>query len=151
MDSTKILIVEDVNIVATDLQQRLEKLGYKIIGIVNNGKDAIKIIEETKPDIILMDIILKGDLDGIETVQIINKLHDIPHIYLTAYYDDKTLEKASKTQPYGYITKPFEDIGLYTAIQLALYKYQRIQQLENSSKIVKYMKIISNKIIKPRE
>jgi len=140
--------VEDVNIVASDLKQRLEKLGYKIVDIVDNGKDAIKVTEETKPDIILMDIILKGDLDGIETIQIINELHDIPHIYLTAYYDDKILERASKTQPYGYITKPFEDIGLYTAIQLALYKHQKLQRLENSSKIIKYIKTISKKIIK---
>ncbi len=148
--NTKILIVEDVIIVATDLQQRLEKLGYNIVGIVNNGNDAIKITEETKPDLILMDIILKGDLDGIETVQIINELHNIPHIYLTFYYDDKTLERASKTQPFGYITKPFDDIGLYTAIQLALLKQKNVQQLKNSLKLLKYIKIITKKIIRPR-
>jgi CheY-like chemotaxis protein len=148
--NTKILIVEDVIIIATDLQQRLEKLGYNIVGIVNNGNDAIKITEETKPDLILMDIILKGDLDGIETVQIINELHNIPHIYLTSYYDDKTLERASKTQPFGYITKPFDDIGLYTAIQLALLKQKNVQQLKNSLKLLKYIKIITKKIIRPR-
>jgi two-component system, response regulator PdtaR len=154
--NTKILIVEDIIIVATDLKKRLNKLGYNIVGIADNGRATLKIIEETNPDLILMDIILKGDLDGIETVKIINELHDIPHIYLTAHYDDNTLQRASKTQPYGYITKPFDDIGLHTSIQLALYKHHNMQELKafqklkNGSKIVRYIKILTEKIIKPK-
>ncbi len=153
---TSILIVEDVNMVAIDLKLRLNKLGYNIVVIANNERDALKITEETTPDLILMDIILKGDLDGIETMQIINELHNIPHIYLTAYYDDKTLERASKTQPYGYITKPYDDIGLYTTIQLALYKHKNMQRfksfsyLSSGTKIGRYVKRITGKLIRSK-
>ena len=146
MNNTKILIVEDESIVAKDLKQRLENMGYFVLGIVSNGKDAISKSNEMQPNIILMDIILKGDLDGIKTAQIIRKLHDIPFIYLTAYYDNEILERASMTNPYGYITKPFDDIGLYTSIQMALYKFEREKKLKNSSKLLKFIKRTIKKI-----
>jgi two-component system, response regulator PdtaR len=153
MLNSKILIVEDEIILANDIKQRLEKLGYIISGIVGNGKDAIKKTEESDPDLILMDVVLKGDMDGIETAQQILDLYNTPVIYLTSYYDDEILERASKTQPYGYITKPFEDIGLHTAIQMALYKHQNEQQMKegakfkNSPKIMKFIKKIKTEKI----
>jgi CheY-like chemotaxis protein len=124
MLNSKILIVEDEGIVARDIKNRLETMGYDVVGISGNGKDAINITVEQTPDLILMDIMLTGDLDGIETAKQIHDEYNIPFIYLTAYYDDEILERASGTQPSGYITKPFNDVGLHAAIQLALYKEQ---------------------------
>lgn len=112
--------MEDDNLIAKDLEQLLEKLGYKIICVVNNGKDAIKIAEEKIPDLIIMDIVLKGELDGIQTAQIIKDRYNIPFIYLTAYYDNEIVELAQKTKPAAYLTKPYEEKGLQTAIQLAI-------------------------------
>jgi CheY-like chemotaxis protein len=123
MVSSKIFIVEDQIILANDLKLQLENLGYMVVGIAGNGKKAIKKIGEIQPDLILMDIVIRGDMDGIETAQKIRDLYNIPFIYLTAYFDDEILERASKTQPYGYITKPYNEIGLKTAIKLALYKH----------------------------
>jgi CheY-like chemotaxis protein len=118
--NSKILIVEDDNLIAKDLEELLKGLDYNTLGIVSNGKDAIKITEEKKPDLILMDIVLKGELDGIQTAQIIKENYNTPFIYLTAYYDKEVLKIAQKTQPAAYITKPYEEKELQTAIQLAI-------------------------------
>ena len=125
MLNSKILIVENERIVADDIKQRLEDLGYEVIGISGNSEDALKKTGEIKPDIILMDIILTGEVDGIETAQQISEIYSIPFIYLTAYYDDEILKRASLTQPAGYITKPFNTVGLHAAIQMALYKQKK--------------------------
>ena len=130
--NSKIFIVEDQIILANDLKLQLEKLGYMVVGIAGNGKDAIKKIGKIKPDLILMDIEIKGDIDGIETAQKIRDLYNIPFIYLTACFDDEILERTSITQPYGYITKPYNEIGLKTAIKLALYKHH-LEQKNNKS------------------
>ncbi|WP_081882561.1 response regulator [Methanobacterium sp. SMA-27] len=107
-----------------DLKARLEDLGYNILGIVTKGEEALKIIEETKPDLILMDIIIKGELDGIKAAQIIKDNCKIPFIYLTAHYDNKTLERAQKTQPSAYLKKPYNDTEIQNAIELALIDHQ---------------------------
>ncbi len=148
--NSKIFIVEDEIILANDLKNQLEKMGYVVVCIAGNGKDAIKKTGETKPDLILMDITLKGELDGIDTAQKIHDLYDIPFIYLTAYYDDKTLERASITQPYGYLTKPYNEIELNTAIKLALYKHQNEQTLKNNSKLTNFINKTLQKINKPK-
>ncbi len=135
---TKIFIVEDEIILANNLKQQLEKLGYVVVGISGDGKDAIKRSGEINPDLILMDIVLKGELDGIEAAQEIREIYDIPFIYLTSYYDDKILERAKNTYPYGYITKPYADVGLHAAIQIALHKHQ------NDKKIRKQLQTIQN-------
>lgn len=135
---SKILIVEDEFITAADLKQRLEKLGYNILGIADNGEDAIKKTRETHPDMVLIDIILKGEMDGIETAQQIRDLYDIPFIYLTAYFDDTTLERAKKTEPYGYILKPFEETRIQSTIEMAVYNHQKEQKLINTAKILKF-------------
>ncbi len=128
MLNSKILIVENERLIAGDIKKQLEDLGYDVIGISGNSEDALKKTGEKKPDLILMDIILTGDVDGIETAQQINEIYSVPVIYLTAYYDDEILERASSTQPAGYITKPFNSVGLHAAIQMALFKQKKLTE-----------------------
>ena len=109
MSKTNILVVEDESIVAKDIQHSLKKLGYTVVGICSNGEDAIKTAEELKPDLVLMDIMLKGDMSGIEAASYIREKFNIPIIYLTAYADESTLSKAKVSEPYGYIIKPFKE------------------------------------------
>jgi len=120
MVDSKILIVEDELIVATDLKQQLEDMGHEIVGIEGDGKGAIKKTVETEPDLILMDITLKGELDGIETAQQIQEDYDIPLIYLSGRYDNTTLERARTTEPSGYIIKPFIDKGIKKALEMVI-------------------------------
>jgi CheY-like chemotaxis protein len=119
MLNLKILIVEDEIIVAEDLKKRLENLGYNIVGIAAKGRDALKITGETNPDLILMDIMLKGELDGIDTAQTIRNVYNIPFIYLTGSTDNTIRERAETTKPLGYIIKPFDDIGIQNSIEIA--------------------------------
>ncbi len=128
MLNSKILIVENERIVANDLKQQLEDLGYEVIGISGTGEDALKKTREKSPDLILMDIIITGDVDGIETAKQIKEQYSIPFIYLTAYYDDEILERASLTQPAGYIIKPFNNVGIHAAIQMALYQQKKLKE-----------------------
>ncbi|MGB9202013.1 response regulator [Methanobacterium sp.] len=120
--SSKILIVEDEIIIAIDLKIRLEDLGYYVPGIAINGRDAIKKTGEKNPDIILMDILLNGDKDGIEVAQQIRNQYNIPIIYLTGSPNDSMIERAEITEPYGYINKPFDNTEIETAIKLAISK-----------------------------
>jgi DNA-binding LytR/AlgR family response regulator len=130
MSKINILITEDESIVAKDIQMSLKKLGYNVIGICNNGEDAIRTAEEHRPDIVLMDIMLKGDMSGIEAADQIRKRLNIPIIFLTAYADESTLSKAKITEPYGYIIKPFKEIDLRTTIEMALYKHQKEDEVK---------------------
>jgi CheY-like chemotaxis protein len=124
MNEPKILVVEDENIVALDIKNRLKKLGYSVPSIASTGEEAIRKAEITSADLVLMDIMLKGDVDGIEAAERIRELYDIPVIYLTAYADEKILERAKLTQPYGYISKPFKEKDLRTNIEMALHKHK---------------------------
>ena len=129
MSKNNILVVEDESIVSKDIQQSLKKLGYNIVGAASTGEKAIEIANETKPDLVLMDIMLKGDMSGIETAEKIKETLSIPVIYLTAYADENTLAKAKVTEPYGYIIKPFKEIDLHTSIEMALYKHGKEQEI----------------------
>ena len=120
----KILVVEDEHIVALDIRNRLKGLGYAVPAIAHSGKQAIEKTEEHGPDLVLMDIMLKGDMDGIDTANYIHENIGIPVIYLTAYADQSTFERAKITEPYGYILKPFDERELYTSIEMALYKHE---------------------------
>ena len=124
MGQENILIVEDERIIAIDLQGRLTRFGYPKPVIATNGIDALKEIEIRKPDIILMDIMLSSGFDGIETANIINKKHNIPIIFLTAYSDEKTLERAKEAEPAAYLLKPFKERELFTTIEMALFKFK---------------------------
>jgi signal transduction histidine kinase len=118
-----ILIVEDESIVALDLKRRLEALGYEVVGMVPSGERAIEQVASMLPDLVLMDIKLKGRMDGVEAAEAIRARFDLPVIFLTAYADTETLARAKHTRPYGYLVKPFEDQDLHTTVEIALYKH----------------------------
>src|SRR5574343_371076 len=130
MEKLNIFIVEDESIVAKDIQNNLIKLGYNVLGIANNGNDAIEQIKNLNPDVVLMDIMIKGDLTGIEVAEQIKKFVNVPVIFLTAYADEGTLSKAKFTDPYGYILKPFKEIDLHSTIEMAVYKHQKDAALQ---------------------
>lgn len=130
MEKLNIFIVEDESIVAKDIQNNLIKLGYNVLGIANNGKDAIEQIKDLNPDVVLMDIMIKGDLTGIEVAEQIKKFVNVPVIFLTAYADESTLSRAKVTEPYGYILKPFKEIDLHSTIEMAVYKHQKDAALQ---------------------
>jgi len=132
MANTRLLVVEDESIVAMDIKHRAEGLGYDVLGIAASGEEAIKKTEENQPDLVLMDIVLKGKMDGIQAAQEIRERFDIPVVYLTAYSDEKTLGRAKLTGPFGYIIKPFEDRELHSAIEVALYKHKMDSKLRES-------------------
>lgn len=132
MKPSNILIVEDELLIAENLAMKLEKLDYNIANIVSSGKNAIKQVEKIIPDLILMDIAIKGDIDGIQTAEKIRLNYDIPIIFLTAYADDKTLERASQTGCYGYILKPFKERELHAAIKMALNKHREQNTIQRS-------------------
>lgn len=132
MIHANILIVEDENIVAKDIETRLKKFGYHVFGPVPTGEEAIKKITEESPDLVLMDIRLKGKMDGVETAQFIHQNFNIPIIYITANADEKTLERAKVTDPFGYIIKPFKEKELKTTIEITLNKYQMERKLKQS-------------------
>jgi len=125
-----ILIVEDELLIAKNLSKKLERLGYQIADIVSSGVDAIQRASEIKPDLILMDIVIKGEIDGIETAARINQELDIPIIYTTAYADDETLQRAENTGSYGYLLKPFKERELHATIKIVLSKHQEAVRLQ---------------------
>lgn len=125
----KILIVEDEGIVALDLQDRLEFLGYQVIGIADNAKSALKMAAKESPDLVLMDIVIKGDRDGIDAARQMNDLFGIPVVFLTAYADEQTLTRAKLSHPYGYIVKPFNTQMLRSNIEMALHRHEVDQAL----------------------
>ncbi len=116
---TRVLIVEDEIVVASEIKLRLEAMGYMVTGIVNNGRDAISAAREHYPDVILMDITLKGKMDGLEATREINREQDIPVIFITAHTDEQTLDSAREASSHGIFTKPFSDDELKAAIQQA--------------------------------
>jgi putative nucleotidyltransferase with HDIG domain len=119
-----IIVVEDEAVVALDIRNRLKRLGYEVAGVCSTGEDAVGMAGALKPDLILMDIMLAGEMDGIEAAGIIKENLGIPVIYLTAYADGQTLARAKVTNPFGYVIKPFEDRELQTTIEMAIYKYE---------------------------
>ncbi len=129
---TSILIVEDDMITATGIQKMVERWDYEVDGIVDTGEKAVSADREHQPDIILMDIRLKGDMDGIEAARRIQEHRSVPVLYLTAYADRTTVERAVDTGPYSYILKPFQERELRAAIEVALYRHQRDEKLRES-------------------
>jgi two-component system, response regulator PdtaR len=117
-----ILLVEDDDILAQIEELRLKKMGYEICGVASSGDEAVSMADKFHPDLIMMDIALPGDLDGIAAAEEIRKTQRIPIIYVTAHSGEDLVERAKKTIPDGYIIKPFRDEDLRVAIELALYK-----------------------------
>jgi len=126
------MLVEDENIIARDISQRLSNLGYDVCALALSADEAIEKAKETYPDLILMDIMLKGVPDGIRVAQELQKDLGVPIIYLTAYEDELTLKRAKETNPYGYILKPFEERELHTAIEIAIYKHRTEKTIQES-------------------
>ncbi|MGV0106016.1 histidine kinase [Nostoc sp. DSM 114160] len=148
MTKAKILVVEDEAIVAKDLQYRLKKFGYTVPAIASSGEEAINIAIEISPDLVLMDIKLKGSIDGIEAAEEIYKRLDIPVIYLTAYADENTLERAKITEPFAYLLKPFKERELQTNIEITLTKHGLEKQLKVNKKwLDALLKSISDGVI----
>jgi DNA-binding LytR/AlgR family response regulator len=133
INPVQILIVEDEMIIAANISLQLSNLGYQITGIIPRGEEVLPHIEQKLPDIILMDINLKGDADGIDIVLLIQKKYKIPIIYLTANADDHTFNKAKQTNPYAFISKPFKKIDLQHAIELTITRIEEEQELEKDS------------------
>lgn len=130
MSKVNVLVVEDETIVSKDIQHSLKKLGYNVVGAATTGENAIELALEKQPDLVLMDIMLKGAMSGIEAAAEIRDKQNIPVIFLTAYADESTLNKAKITEPYGYILKPFKEIDLHTSIEMALYKHKKQTELK---------------------
>jgi len=135
MNNERILIVEDEKIIALDLQRRLERFGYSVVGMASDGMEAVALAKERAPDIILMDIMLAGGMDGIEAAGQIRDRYGVPVIFLTAYTDEKTLERAKEVEPFGYILKPFKERELYTTIDIALYKNSIDRKLRKQERL----------------
>ena len=133
MANARIMIVEDEAIVALDLQHKLKTLGYAVSGVASSGEEAVRKVPQTRPDLVLMDIKLKGDMDGIEAAQRIRDEFNIPVVYLTAYSDENTLQRAKVTEPAGYLLKPFKDREVYATIEMALYKHKMEMELKKSA------------------
>lgn len=131
--TTKILIVEDEMIIAANISLQLTTLGYEITGIIPRGEEALLQIKENKPDIVLLDIQLKGKIDGIETAQMMQKSYNIPIIYLTANADEEHFKRAKTTNPYAFISKPFKKLDLQRAIELTVKRVQTETKQVNPS------------------
>ena len=113
--ASRMLIVEDESIVAQDLRYKLLAWGYQVAGIASSGEEAVRVAAELRPDLVLMDVRLPGRVDGIQAARAIGSRHNIPVIYLTAFSDDETLQRAKDSEPFGYITKPVRDADLRSA------------------------------------
>jgi PAS domain S-box-containing protein len=124
------LIVEDEIVVALDIEERLKNIGYDVSGIVTSGGEAIEKLGRNSVDLVLMDIGLKGDIDGIEAAQRIRDKSSVPVIYLTAYADEETLARAQVTEPFGYLLKPVNDKELHSTVKIALYKNKMEKRLK---------------------
>jgi PAS domain S-box-containing protein len=126
------MVVEDESIVAEDMKAMLEGFGYTVPAVAFSGEEAVRKAFDTRPDLVLMDIVLKGQMSGVEAVERIRSRCNIPVVYVTAYADEKTVRRAKATEPFGYILKPFDARELQTAIEIALYKHQMEKKLYES-------------------
>lgn len=148
LSKERILIVEDSFIVAYHLQTTLESEGYVVLGTQASGEEALHFLEQHRPDLVLMDIMLNGQMDGIETARIVKAKYNLPVIYITALTDKKTIQRAKLTEPYGYLTKPFEDREIFTVIEMALYKHTiELKLKESEEKYFSTVRSISDAVL----
>src|SRR5262245_3384414 len=132
MIRAQIMVVEDESIVAEDMKAMLEGFGYTVPAVAFSGEEAVSKAFDTHLDLVLMDIVLKGQMSGVEAVERIRSRRNFPVVDVTAYADEKTVRRAKATEPYGYILKPFDARELQTAIEIALYKHQMEKKLHES-------------------
>lgn len=150
MDKNNIIVVEDDEITALNLSLSLQKHGYKVLAVCDNAADAKQKIEQYNPDIAIIDISLDESNDGIELAKDVRKNYNIPFIYLTSYSDDEIISQAKLTEPYGYIVKPFDPNSLHATIQMALFKYERENERNNSLDLLKIDKLNLEKLLYAR-
>ena len=134
MSQAQILIVEDEAIIALGLQKKLEQFGHGVAAIASSGEEALAQTIELRPDLVLMDIVIQGHLDGIGAAKRIQEQFDIPVVYLTAYSDQEHLHRAKTTAPFGYLLKPFNDRELEITLEIALYKAQAQQRIQEQQR-----------------
>jgi adenylate cyclase len=144
----KIIIAEDEKIIALDLVNTLERLGYSVPGVGKSADDIFELIEEFDPHLVMMDIMLDGELSGIEATKIISEKYDLPVIFLTALTDEETLEKAKTTDAYGYLLKPFDEKTLHSTIEMAIYKFQVEHELKIKTKELEEEKKRTDSLLK---
>ena len=132
MKGARILVVEDSHFLSTLLLKSLKDLGYIVSGVVSAGEDALKAAEEKKPDLVLMDIVLEGRMDGVEAAGEIKSRFNIPVVYLTSHGDEKILERAKISEPFGYLIKPVKERELHATIEMALYKERMERVLQTA-------------------
>ena len=149
MEKARIFIVEDETLVAKDIEISLENLGFSVSGIVSSGEKAIINVGESRPDLVLMDITLKGEMNGIETASEIKARFNIPAIYLTAHADEEMLQRAKLTEPFGYIIKPFEERDLGRTIDIALYRHKMEMNAKWDSDVNKSLSALYKPLISP--
>ncbi len=142
MNSKKILIVEDELITSENIRACLGEAGYQVTGMYAAAEEAIESIERNKPDLVMMDIKLRGKMDGIEAAEIILERFDLPVIYLTSFADDEVIRRAASTESYGYIIKPFQEAEIISNIEMAVYKHGAAQRLRESER--KFRMLIEN-------
>ncbi len=135
--AVNILLVEDEIIVRKDIEQQLIRLGHKVIAQADTGKKALDLAREAKPDLVLLDIQLKGDMTGIDVAEALRKEMDVPIIYLTANADEATVERAKHTEPHGYIIKPFQEVNLRTTIEMAVHKHAREMEVRVENNLLR--------------
>jgi DNA-binding LytR/AlgR family response regulator len=135
--AVNILVVEDESIVRKDIERSLIKLGYNVVAQADNGEKALELARSTKPDLALLDIMLKGEMTGIDTAEALKQEMDIPVVYLTAYADEATLGKAKVTEPHGYILKPFKEIDLHTTIEMAIHKHKKEMEVRVENELLR--------------
>jgi DNA-binding LytR/AlgR family response regulator len=132
MSKTRILVVEDESIVAKDIQRTLEKLGYEVPATASSAASAYEKLEEVEPDLVFLDVKLKGEQDGVHIAEHIKDRYDIPVIFLTSFVDQDTIDRAKVTEPYGYLVKPFNEGDLKTTVEMALFKFSKDRELRLS-------------------
>ena len=130
MAKKKILVVEDEPIIATEIKERLEALNYTVTNIITSKEHAIDAVKKERPNLVLMDIMLGNEMAGFGLSKIIHDEFDIPVVFLTAYSDEETLQRAKLTEPYGYILKPIVERELRSTIEIALYKYGSVEDFQ---------------------
>jgi len=128
----RILVVEDETMIAKDIESKLRNIGYESLPIVRSGEEAVKKAGKLRPDLILMDIVLDGEMDGIDAAEQIRDYFNIPVVYLTAYADGVIIERAKVTEPFGYMIKPFGEKDLHSTIEMAIYKHKSTEKLLKS-------------------
>jgi len=131
MKREKILLVEDEGVVALDIEQRLERLGYSVVGVADSGRVALELARSQRPDLVLMDIRIRGELDGVDLARELSTRYELPVVFLTGNADEATLRRALEAEPYGYVLKPFELRTLEATLETALFRFRAERRIQN--------------------